>query len=100
MRYINLFGINFIMYICSKSNKMTLRKIIEIPLNHQLIISLPENFRSKKKVLVTVDEIPEEKTNKMDLMLKASKDLLYLSDMNEVNKDFDHLAGEVEHLAR
>jgi len=73
---------------------MTLRKIIEIPKSHQLIISLPANFRSKKKVLVTVDEIPEEKVNKMDLMLKASKDPLYISDMYEVNKDFDHLAGE------
>jgi len=73
---------------------MTLRKIIEIPDNHQLVISLPKGFHEKKKVLVTIDEIPEPRSQKMDEMLAASKDPLYLTDMHEVNNDFDHLAGE------
>jgi hypothetical protein len=73
---------------------MTLRKIIEIPHSHQLVISLPKGFHDKKKVLVTIDELPESRSKKMDEMLAASKDPLYLTDMQEVNNDFDHLAGE------
>lgn len=73
---------------------MTLRKIIEIPDSNQLVISLPKGFRKKKKVLVTIDELPESRSKKMNEMLAASKDPLYLTDMQEVNNDFDHLAGE------
>jgi hypothetical protein len=73
---------------------MTLRKIIEIPFSHQLVILLPKGFHNKKKVLVTIDDIPESNSKKMDEMLAASKDPLYLNDMQEVNSDFDHLAGE------
>jgi hypothetical protein len=73
---------------------MTLRKIVEIPQSHQLVINLPEGFQAKGKVLVTIDDIPETTSKKMDAMLAASKDPMYLSDMQEVNKDFDHLAGE------
>jgi hypothetical protein len=73
---------------------MTLRKIIEITNSHQLVISLPKGFHDKKKVLVTIDEIPESRSKKMDEMLAASKDPMYLTDMQEVNNDFDHLAGE------
>jgi len=73
---------------------MTLRKIIEIPKSHQLVINLPEGFQSEGKVLVTIDDIPETNSQKMAAMLAASKDPIYLSDMQEVNKDFDHLAGE------
>ncbi len=73
---------------------MTLRKIVEIPQSHQLVINLPDGFQTKGKVLVTIDDIPETTSQKMDAMLAASKDPIYLSDMQEVNKDFDHLAGE------
>ena len=73
---------------------MTLRKIVEIPNSHQLVISLPKGFHNKKKVLVTIDEIPESNSKKMGEMLAASKDPMYLSDMKEVNNDFDHLSGE------
>ena len=73
---------------------MTLRKIVEIPQSHQLVINLPEGFQTKGKVLVTIDDIPATTSQKMDAMLAASKDPMYISDMREVNKDFDHLAGE------
>jgi len=36
-----------------------------------------------------------QKIKKMNAMLAASKDPMYLSDMQEVNKDFDHVAGEL-----
>ena len=66
---------------------MTLRKVFNNK-NNQLIIDLPESFRDKKQVLVIVDDNFNSSNEKMDMIKKAATDPLFLSDINEVNKDF------------
>jgi len=62
--------------------------------NNQLIISLPERFKNKMKVLVTVDEITETRESKLLLLKQAATDPSFLSDVKEVSDDFDHLDKE------
>ncbi len=54
----------------------------------KLVIELPPGFRNKE-VLVTVDDHPATGNDKIALMKQAAKDPLFLSDMNEVNEDFE-----------
>lgn len=65
-----------------------------MPKNHQLIINLPQDFPSKKKVVVTVEEIPLSKKEKMKRMKRAATDPLFIQDMSEVNKDFEGISDE------
>ncbi|MDZ7778084.1 MAG: hypothetical protein U5L09_21930 [Bacteroidales bacterium] len=67
---------------------MTFENIYEVKKDNQLIINLPERFRSKKKVKVIIEDIEESRQNKIKLMKQASKDPLFLSDINEINSDF------------
>lgn len=73
---------------------MSFKEIFDVPKDHQLIINLPANFPSKKKVMVTVEEVPLSKKDKMKKMKEAAKDPLFIKDMDEVNNDFDLLSGE------
>lgn len=72
---------------------MTLNKIYDIK-DNQVVIQLPENFRGKKKVLVSISEVEQTKKQKLDLMKKAFKDEQFLKDLNEVNNDFESLEDE------
>ena len=58
----------------------------------QLIITLPPAFKNKQ-VRVTIDDKVME-NNKIALMKLAAKDPLFLSDMREVNNDFDGIEHE------
>ncbi len=58
----------------------------------QLIIKLPPAFKNKQ-VRVTIDDKVME-NNKIALMKLAAKDPLFLSDMKEVNNDFDGIEHE------
>ena len=71
---------------------MTLRKIVDI-INNQLIITLPENFRGKKKVLVTVDDSFSTNAEKLLLLKSAKSDTLFLADIKEISNDF----GLIDH---
>ena len=73
---------------------MTLKHIYEISNNNQLIITLPDTFKNKKRVLVTVDDLIDSKTLKMELLKQASNDPLFLSDIKEINDDFNHIDSE------
>ena len=73
---------------------MSFKEIYDVPKNHQLIINLPENFPSKQKVVVTVEEVPLSKKEKLKLMKRAASDPLFIQDMNEVNGDFDLINNE------
>ena len=61
---------------------MAFKEIYDVPKNHQLTINLPENFPSKQKVVVTVEEMPLSKKEKIKLLnslkaeLDTDKDLL------------------------
>jgi hypothetical protein len=68
---------------------MSFKEIHDVPKNHQLTINLPESFPSKQKVVVTVEEIPLSKKEKLKLMKRAASDTFFIKDMEEVNNDFD-----------
>jgi hypothetical protein len=71
---------------------MTLRRVYEVK-NNRLIINLPDNFKDKKKVLVTVDDAVDTKAEKISLMESAASDPLFMADIKEINDDF----GGIEH---
>jgi hypothetical protein len=72
---------------------MTIKQIYEIK-NNQLIINLPEGFKNQQKVLVTIDEIKNNKAEKIALLKLAANDPQFLADMEEVNSDFDVIDNE------
>jgi hypothetical protein len=72
---------------------MTLKQVYNVN-NNQLTINLPENFRGKKQVMVIVEDIEESQLNKYLLMKKAATDLLFLSDIQEINSDFKNIDSE------
>jgi hypothetical protein len=72
---------------------MSHRNIYEVN-DHQLIINLPNEFKDKMKVLVTIDDVPDSTAAKLLLLKKAATDPLFLSDIEEVSNDFDHVDKE------
>ena len=54
----------------------------------KLVITLPPAFRNKE-VRVTIDDKVTPETDKMAQMKLASSDPLFLSDLKEVNGDFE-----------
>jgi hypothetical protein len=73
---------------------MSFKEIHDVPKNHQLTITIPDSFPSKHKVVVTIEEMPLSKKEKLKLMKQAVKDPLFVQDMNEVNNDFDLINNE------
>ncbi len=71
---------------------MTLRRIVEV-INNQLIITLPDSFKGKKKLRVIVDDSIETKKEKLALLMQAANDPLFLSDIKAINEDF----GSIDH---
>lgn len=67
---------------------MTLKQVYNVS-NNQLTINLPENFRGRKQVMVIVEDIEEVQLDKYLLIKKATTDLLFLSDIEEINSDFN-----------
>ena len=73
---------------------MTYTKTYEVKNNNQLIIQLPDHFKTKRKVKVTIEDVEDEPDNKIDLIMKAAKDPLFLADINEISKDFEIIDNE------
>lgn len=69
---------------------MTFEKTYEIQKNNQLTIKLPEKFKSKKRVRIIIEDVDDDRNAKLDLLKKASKDPLFLSDIQEVKDDFQY----------
>ncbi|MGK6349809.1 hypothetical protein [Parapedobacter sp. DT-150] len=72
---------------------MTLKQIYPVK-NNQLVITLPASFGNKKKVMVTVNEVPDALEKKYRLMRKAASDALLQQDIKEVADDFDDIDSE------
>ena len=66
---------------------MILQQIFEIS-NNQLVINLPDSFKNKQKVLVTVNDFVATKADKIREMQLAAKDPLFLEDIKEVHHWF------------
>jgi hypothetical protein len=73
---------------------MTVRRLYSIR-NNQLIIDLPDNFKGKQKVMVTLEDHIDSKAEKLELLQKASKDPLFIADIKEVNDDFGAIENDI-----
>lgn len=72
---------------------MTWTKVIDVQ-KDQLILNLPDTFRSKK-VRVVVEDIGESWEAKMQRMKLAQDDPLFLADLDEVQTDFNFSDNEL-----
>jgi len=73
----------------------TFEKIYDIQKNNRLVIRLPDIFKSKKKVRVIIEEIEEDRNEKIMLLKEALKDPLFVSDIDETISDFEHSDNEL-----
>jgi hypothetical protein len=74
---------------------MIVKQIYKTENKSQLMINIPENFRNKKLLLVVLDDSVDTKADKTDLIRKASKDPLFLSDLDSISKDFRNIDLEL-----
>lgn len=72
---------------------MTFRQICSVK-NNQVIITLPPNFVNKKQVTVVIDDIVDNRTQKLAMLKEAANDPLFLADIEEIHKDFDSIDNE------
>ena len=75
---------------------MTFEKTYDVQKNNQLVINLPDKFRSKKKVRVTIEDIDENRDEKLSLLKKAASDPIFLSDIAEIDSDFRYYDNELK----
>ncbi|MCL6259281.1 hypothetical protein M3O96_09295 [Aquiflexum sp. TKW24L] len=61
-----------------------------MPKNNQLIIDLSDTFKTSKSAKVIIEEIDDIRSEKIELLKKASSDPLFLSDVAEINSDFEY----------
>ena len=73
---------------------MTVRQVYNIS-NNQLVIELPEKFKGKEKVMVTLDDHVDSKVEKLLMLQKASEDPLFILDIKEINDDFGAIENEI-----
>jgi hypothetical protein len=74
---------------------MIVKQIYSTDNKSQLMINIPENFRSKRRILVVLDDSIDSKSDKMLLMSQASKDPLFLADIDSISKDFRNIDSEI-----
>jgi len=73
---------------------MIFERTYEIKDDNQLIIRLPDKFKSKRRVRVIIEDIDEDKKSKLESLKKAVKDPLFLSDVQEIQEDFQYTDKE------
>jgi len=74
---------------------MTFIKTYELKKDNTLVIELPEKFKSKKRVKVIVEDVDDSRLEKIKLLKEASKDPLFLADVNHTNRDFKDADNEL-----
>ncbi len=62
--------------------------------NNQVIVTLPPDFTDKKQVTIYVDDQVDVKSQKLEALKIASKDPLFLADIQEIHQDFDSIDHE------
>ena len=75
---------------------MSIEQIVDVTDSGQLTIQLPPSLINKKRVKVIINDIDENLNNKINLLKKASLDKEFLSDLTEVNKDFEFAESNIE----
>jgi hypothetical protein len=74
---------------------MTFEKTYHVQKNNQIIINLPDKFKSIKKVRVIIEDIDEEREAKIAMLQKAASDPLFLEDIAEAVADFEYSDNEL-----
>ena len=75
---------------------MTFEKTYDIQNNRQLVIDLPDRFHSKKKVRVIIEDVDEDRDEKISLLKKSATDPLFLSDISEIDSDFRYADNDIK----
>jgi hypothetical protein len=73
---------------------MIVKQIYKTEHKKHIVVTLPENFWKKKKVLVVLDDSIDSYENKMKLMKKAKNDILFQADIEEISSDFQSIDCE------
>lgn len=64
--------------------------------NNQIVVTLPPNFENSRQVTVLIDDQVDSRDQKLALLKDALKDPLFLSDISEINSDFDSIDNETK----
>jgi len=72
---------------------MTMRQVYNI-INNQLVIDLPDRFKGKEQVVVTIDDDIDSKEAKILLLKQALQDPLFLEDVKEIEDDFNAIESD------
>jgi hypothetical protein len=64
--------------------------------NNQIVVTLPPNFENSRQVTVLIDDQIDSRDQKLALLKDALKDPLFLSDISEINSDFDSIDNETK----
>lgn len=62
--------------------------------DNQVILTLPPDFKNRKEVTVFIDDQVDTKVLKLEALLVASNDPLFLTDIKEVQEDFNLIDHE------
>ncbi len=77
---------------------IALRQLKRVPRNHKIVIDVPESIHENQmmEVILLCKEMPKnDKTNKIMQLKNSQYDPLFLSDLQEINDDFNSLDKEV-----
>lgn len=62
--------------------------------DNQVILTLPPDFKNRKEVTVFIDDQVDTKALKIEALMVASNDPLFLTDIKEVQEDFNLIDHE------
>jgi len=82
-------------FVLLQKKQMTFEKTYDIQKNKQLIIKLPDRFKSIKKVRVIIENLDEDREAKIEMLRKSSSDPLFLADIEETVSDFEYSDNEL-----
>ena len=72
---------------------MVLTEVYQVEGN-KVTINLPDIFRNRKKLRITVNDVTDSKISKINALKKAAEDPLFLADIIEINNDFSAIEYE------
>jgi hypothetical protein len=59
-------------------------------------VALPPYFPENKEVNITIDDVLDVRSEKMNLLKKAAQDPIFLADIREIQEDFEDIDPETE----
>lgn len=75
---------------------MSIEQIIDVPANGRLTIQLPSSLKNSKQVKVVINNVDDRLESKISLLKNAAADKDFLSDLDEVNKDFEAAESKID----